>query len=360
MRPRWNPTGSRVAFYSLEQGQQGSDPYYLFDAPLGGQGSFYHNGLNPEYSPDSTMLGFVVNDPAGSIDYWHIKTVTIANKSIVSMYKTLHHLGQFVWSPNSSSVVVEESTGVGTADLQVLNAAHTYNSQVPQSIHSSVYGYLSQPTWSHDDSKIALIGTNDANLSNVILYDVATATLTTHTNVPLTARGYAFPIWSTDDKYILANYEDDGVSPNTLVVLNASSTTATNLNTVNFVSATNRDVKDWYGDYVQPPPNVLGATTDKPDPGTTNNANNNENTSGGQNTSNQNTFNQQPRTQTDTGTTTTTSNTGATSVPQVLGESTTLPETGFVGQGSGVLLIAMVLSVTGGLLLYLQRYAKET
>lgn len=274
LRPQWNPASTRVAFYTVEFAQPDGNPYYVYDAPLGGAGTLYGNGINPVYSPDGTRIAYTLSEPKGVVQNWQINTVTVSPETVTFKvhFKSSTYLGIVSWSSNGTQLAVEQSTGEGTADIVLLSSTTMLELQNPVVIHDTVYTYLAQPTWSSDDTKIAMVGTKTTGKTDVLMYTVAGNGLNALTQVTSSNSGFSFPLWSTDDTYLLANYTDSKESPNQLVILDAITGASTGIVQVNFITSTNRDVKDWQSLYQAPPvvPQVLGTSTTLTQPPTTN------------------------------------------------------------------------------------------
>ncbi len=351
-RPRWNPAGTRVAFYTDEQKQPGGYPHSLFDAPVGGVGSSYHDGANPEYSPDGKFLSFIVNEPISQDDFWMAKSYDFSHGAITTVYKTQQQLGQMVWSPDSKKAAVEQVKSGNGADITIINMLQNSDGQQSTTVHSSTYTYLAQPDWSNDGTRLVMAGTNDTDVSDILLYTLSTMATSTITTAAGTGSGYSFPQWSSDDKMILADFVTTKGTANSLAVVNVVSHNAMIITDAKQTPAANLDVKDWYGNFpTTDSPLVLGATTD-----TT--TKNNQNSTTGDSTNNT-AQSQQQNNQADQ---TSQTNSTAAQSGAVLGESTTLPKTGtYVHTQSVVFLsIPIVLSCAGIGLLWSRRYVSTS
>lgn len=281
LRPQWNPASTRVAFYTVEFAQPEGNPYFVYDAPLGGAGTLYRNGINPVYSPDGLSLAYMFSNLVGATQNWQINTVTVSPAAIIFkvLFKSSTYLGLISWSSDGTRLAIEQSTGEGTADIILLSSTTIHELQNPVVIHDTVYTYLAQPTWSSDDTKIAMVGTKTTGETDVLLYTIASSGINALTQVNSANSDFSFPLWSTDDTYILTNYSDSEEAPNQLVILDVETGASTDVVQVNYGTGANRDVKDWQSLYQAPQvtvPQVLGTSTTSEQQSTTNTASNTE------------------------------------------------------------------------------------
>lgn len=263
-RPRWNPGGTRVSFYTREFAQEGSDPYRVYDAPLGGQGKEYRNGMYPAYSPDGTKLAYLAYDPVGIDYYWRVRVIDLLTNSITEVHRTQNILGSFSWSPDSSRVVVQEAQSEVVTGIRIIDVTRDYSMQSPPLYTDEVYTFVEDVSWSPNGESIALVGQNNALVQNVLLFSVENESFAAVTNTPDDTTMYRFPIWDSVSRYLLVTYSDIFESPPKVAIVDTQGGALYALQSTNFLDGNQRDIKDWQARYVVPVvPQVLGTSTDQ-------------------------------------------------------------------------------------------------
>lgn len=259
-RPKWNPEGTRVAFYSTEFVQEGGDPYRVYDAPLGGQGSEYGNGYNPAYSPDGAKLGYVAWEPIGNTDWWRLRHITLATSAITEVYRSLYSIESFAWSADASTIALLESRTEVTSGIVLIDTTKDHSMQVTDYYTDEQYTYLQDLAWSPDGSELALVGQKNDLVSNVLAFTVASLTfqlVTNNDNPDITLR---MPLWDTLSRYLLVTYS--GIEVDQMAVVSKQSGEFYMLQQTDQEQPMQRGVKDWRARYFVPAlPQVLGAST---------------------------------------------------------------------------------------------------
>lgn len=264
-RPKWNPSGTRVAFYSTEFVQEGGDPYRIYDAPLGGQGSEYGNGYNPEYSPDGSKLAYISWEPIGNTDWWRLRSVNLTAKTILEVYRSMYVIESFTWSPTTEQIALTEARTEVTAGIVLVDTTKDHSQQVVDFYSDEVYTYMQDIAWSPDGNELALVGQKNDLVSNVLVFVLQTMSFVPVTNNESPTTAMRTPLWDTLSKYLLVTYSDFEAVSTQLAVVSRLTGEFYMLQQSDQDEPMQRGVKDWQARYFVPAmPQVLGSSTTVP------------------------------------------------------------------------------------------------
>jgi Tol biopolymer transport system component len=187
--PAWAPDGTRIAFAGIDQG--GKTGIYTLNVATGDlrlvtRGQWH---ASPAWSPDGRMIAFV-RGPHNAQSLWIVNVATggLTHVSTLPAVNT-------AWSPDGQTVAFSRP-GVDSGIWLV----HRDGSGLRRLVSSAV-AWDGNISWSPDAATIAFAAPRPGGQAphvDVRVVDVATGA------IHVIARGFDYPTWSPDGRYILA------------------------------------------------------------------------------------------------------------------------------------------------------------